>query len=657
MMALDWSVVTVDHVRQACARYSAGTVAPKRKAQTTFLLFDGRRYPAKFIRGLAYQIATGSTIGSDQYSGGLETVNFFKRLGLATDHQPGSVKTIGHTAPGVSPSIPTPRAATAGNQTQKQALKALLERQFGEVQTEVGFEWLFVPSQMDGLVAEIHEKLRSLRGYDGFATAGRRLCYDFYIPSHRLLVEYDERQHFTPARASALRLYPSDLTTHFDRSEWIATCERVNASDPTPPYRDEQRALYDSLRDIRAAENGYILIRLRDRALDYTSADAPRLLDDLLRNCGVGMSGDGVAMISEADRQVVIAYLRRNPNERYWEDLVRGVLGHSDTRIINTVGDALRRAWKGRRRLGPSDEAEIEGLVHFIRSKAAGLGQPSGFPPVRPPETSYTKEVLDRLHAEDKITKIAIVSHNYNRGHSEAENLWDYSQHVDQINRACDELGCDTILYALYTWDVRSAVPKTHEALFERLKHVRRIVLECGDFSAHSNEPSYEELWVEVWLRGEQKPFVMRQRFAASGEASGKTRFIQDLPGRQIGTAILAICGESQIVSESRAGGFTDSWGFLPKIAALGIEVILNPIHDFMGVVHGIDICCKRRLYSQGGRTVISVWNEGNPRGDACVPWTIFHDGEDRTAEVTKIYSPVPERPDIRIGIVSLKFV
>src|SRR5205814_116518 len=112
--------------------------------------------------------------------------------------------------------------------------------------------------------------------------------------------------------------------------------------------------------------------------------------------------------------------------------------------------------------------------------------------PVRPPETSYSKAVLDRLHAEPEIRKIAIVSHNYNYNHSEDErlwdNLWDYSQHVDQINRACDELGCDTILYALYTWDVRSVVPKSHEALFEHLKHVRRIVLECGDFSAHGNE-------------------------------------------------------------------------------------------------------------------------------------------------------------------------
>jgi hypothetical protein len=657
MMALDWSVVTVDHVRQACALYSAGTVAPKREAQTTFLLFDGRRYPAKFIRGLAYQIATGSRIDSDQYSGGLETVNFFKRLGLATDYQPGSVKTIGYTAPGASPSAPTPRAATVKNQTQKQALKALLERRFSEVKTEVGFEWLFVPTHMDGLVAEIHEKLRSLRGYDGFATAGRRLCYDFYIPSHRLLIEYDERQHFTLARASALRLYPSELTTHFDRSEWIAACEQVNASDPTPSYRDEQRALYDSLRDIRAAENGYILIRLRDRALDYTSADAPRLLGDLLRNCGVGSPDDEVAMIPEADRQVVIAYLRRNPNERYWEDLVGDVLGHSDSSIINAVGDSLRNVWKGRRRLGPSDEAEIEGLVQFIRSRAASLGQPSGAPPIRPPEPSYTKEVLDRLHAEDKIGKIAVVSHHYDYGHSGGEKLWDYSQHVDLINRTCDELGCDTILYALYTWDVRSVVPRTHESLFGHLKHVRRIVLECGDFSAHSNEPSYKDLWVEVWLRDEQKPFIVRQRFAEYKEASGKTRFVQELPGRQIGTALLAICGESQIVSESTTGGFTDNWGFLRKLAPLGVEVILNPVHDFMNQIHGFDICRKRRLYSEGGRTVISVWNEGNPRGDACVPWTVFHNGEDRTADVTEIDSPIPDRPDVRVGIVSLESI
>jgi hypothetical protein len=57
---IDWSKVTVDHVRQACDLYDAGAAVPKRPAKSTFLLFHGKNYPAKFIRGLAYRIATST---------------------------------------------------------------------------------------------------------------------------------------------------------------------------------------------------------------------------------------------------------------------------------------------------------------------------------------------------------------------------------------------------------------------------------------------------------------------------------------------------------------------------------------------------------------------------------------------------------------------
>ncbi|MCD5409175.1 MAG: hypothetical protein LRZ87_00160 [Methanocellales archaeon] len=60
---------------------------------------------------------------------------------------------------------------------------------------------------------------------------------------------FDESQHFTQPRKVTLNNYPADLKLGFDKERWIALCEKINAKDNNPPYRDEQRAWYDTLRD------------------------------------------------------------------------------------------------------------------------------------------------------------------------------------------------------------------------------------------------------------------------------------------------------------------------------------------------------------------------------------------------------------------------
>src|SRR4051812_47289337 len=83
-MATDWNLVTLKHVEEACARYDGRKASPSHPARNTFLLFNHKRYPAKFIRGLAYKIATGSKPGD--YQGGVDTVRFFQKLGLSGEY-------------------------------------------------------------------------------------------------------------------------------------------------------------------------------------------------------------------------------------------------------------------------------------------------------------------------------------------------------------------------------------------------------------------------------------------------------------------------------------------------------------------------------------------------------------------------------------------
>jgi very-short-patch-repair endonuclease len=54
-------------------------------------------------------------------------------------------------------------------------------------------------------------------------------------------------------------------------------CDEIDAHDNHPPYRDEQRAFYDSIRDIEAFRNGWTLLRIKDRDIDWETASIETL--------------------------------------------------------------------------------------------------------------------------------------------------------------------------------------------------------------------------------------------------------------------------------------------------------------------------------------------------------------------------------------------
>ena len=81
----DWKLVTREHVIRAVKCF----VEEKPEypaARSTYLIYEGKKYPAKHIRGMAYREAFGIEIGKDEYTGGVETVRFFERLGFETLH-------------------------------------------------------------------------------------------------------------------------------------------------------------------------------------------------------------------------------------------------------------------------------------------------------------------------------------------------------------------------------------------------------------------------------------------------------------------------------------------------------------------------------------------------------------------------------------------
>ena len=87
----DWCIVSKEHVVKACEKYDHGE-RPDRPAVNTFLIWGDNEYDAKFIRGLAYRIATGSPLSTDDYSGGAETKEFFENLGFEIRYEPRHIK-------------------------------------------------------------------------------------------------------------------------------------------------------------------------------------------------------------------------------------------------------------------------------------------------------------------------------------------------------------------------------------------------------------------------------------------------------------------------------------------------------------------------------------------------------------------------------------
>ena len=57
-MTIDWSRVLKNRIGKACRRYDVRENCPKHLAITAFLIRNGELYLAKFIRGLAYEVAT-----------------------------------------------------------------------------------------------------------------------------------------------------------------------------------------------------------------------------------------------------------------------------------------------------------------------------------------------------------------------------------------------------------------------------------------------------------------------------------------------------------------------------------------------------------------------------------------------------------------------
>ncbi len=228
---------------------------PKNRSSAKYSLkHDGEYYPPKYVVCLANKYINGKMLEPSQLEGGSQTNGFLQGLGF---------EIVGTAAPKRPIPSPVERNQKIGSSRPrhnencplcKEAVKKLLNKIYGRVEQdyriEVGAHLEdFVNTPCYEKLEEVYLALQNARGFKDFVKTKTLPRVDFFAMEAKLIIEFDESQHFTLPRRLALENYPTELELGFDRQRWMNLCKKINKKDNDPPYRDEQRAWYDTLRD------------------------------------------------------------------------------------------------------------------------------------------------------------------------------------------------------------------------------------------------------------------------------------------------------------------------------------------------------------------------------------------------------------------------
>ncbi len=256
------AAITREHILQALRDIDAHGVPRRREATRYALEHESRPYPPKLVVSIAAKYALGSELDPATFSGGRETNRFLCQLGFRIVETRPEIRRDADKAK--TPFPPRePRTPHTGERCPacKIRIRELLKKLYGSVKERHSLSLGALPGDYEGaphhdVLQTIHARLVAHRGFTDFVRARQLPPCDYFVPDPGVVLEFDESQHFTTPRSIALQLYPCTLAIGFDRERWQALSQRIGARDPDPPYRDEQRAWYDTLRDFAPAGLG-----------------------------------------------------------------------------------------------------------------------------------------------------------------------------------------------------------------------------------------------------------------------------------------------------------------------------------------------------------------------------------------------------------------
>ena len=289
------------HIAEAIQRILQNGIPRRRKSRDYCLVTQGAHLPPKYVIALAHQVATGELLGSDRFNGGVETNSYLERrdFHIVECNCGGTVPESG-AAPETGAAVRNGRRIGRKRHSErcrecKRRVREMLERIYGTCHSNHAFEWPTTPDAYDGTsigvaLRNVAAALHSFRGFgvSDFVRQRTLAPCDFWVPSPGFVVEFDEGQHFTRPRKLALQAYADEQSPlGFSGQRWTTLCERHDARDNNPPFRDEQRAWYDALRDLVPSTRGLMpTVRLYARDAVWCSLD-PNNPDDRDRFLGL----------------------------------------------------------------------------------------------------------------------------------------------------------------------------------------------------------------------------------------------------------------------------------------------------------------------------------------------------------------------------------
>ena len=317
--------ITKTNTTEAIRRIIRDGVPSRRRGRGYCLTTKGEHLPPKYTIALAHLVATGELLCADRFSGGQESNEFLRRRGFAVAECDcrGTVRDS-RPAPVSPPSLRKTRTIPPERHSErhsercsecKSRIRQLLARIYGACVLDHRFGWrtglaAYAGTSIDPVLRDVAEALAGYRGY-GIGTFVRSDVLagcDYWVPDPGLIVEFDESQHFTSPRKLALSVYADAHPLEFDARRWMELCEHHDARDNDPRYRDEQRAWYDTLRDLVPPIRGLqptVRLYARDRAwcsLDPDNREDRERFSDLIHEGGSRFSPTTVEIRSPTAR-------------------------------------------------------------------------------------------------------------------------------------------------------------------------------------------------------------------------------------------------------------------------------------------------------------------------------------------------------------------
>jgi len=277
--------ISKNHILKAIDEINMKGVPPGRDSTKFCLAHDGHLYPPKYIISLANKYANCQLLDSTGFNGGKESNGFLENLGFNIITLSRKDKEHVESSPRIKK---PPQSKNRHNERCpecKETIYKLLAKIYGKVEKAPKFRIGTKPEAFRGTqyyneLKEIYSALQNHRGFKDFVRSKTLPNCDYFVPDPGMIVEFDESQHFTAARKVALQHYPAKLKWGFDRRSWLERCIKLNRKDNDPPYRDEQRAWYDTLRDFLPKKlNLYPTVRLFSKDAVWCALKAEKSAD------------------------------------------------------------------------------------------------------------------------------------------------------------------------------------------------------------------------------------------------------------------------------------------------------------------------------------------------------------------------------------------